>query len=69
MKTDILKQVRELTTASQPDCFTLSTEADVVFSASADAAAMCENHGRVYALDSPDPSACVATGRGQRKLW
>ena len=64
MKTDILKQVRELTTAPQPDCFTLSTEADVVFSASADAAAMCKNHGRVYALDSPDPSACVATGRG-----
>ena len=64
MKTDILKQVRELTTAPQPDCFTLSTEADVVFSASADAAAMCKNHGRVYALTSPDPSACVATGRG-----
>ena len=64
MKTDILKQVRELTTASKPNIFTLSTEADVMFSASADAAAMCKNHGRVYALDSPDPSACVATGRG-----
>ena len=64
MKTDILKQVRELATAPQPDIFTLSTEADVVFSGSADAAAACEEYGRVYALDSPDPSACCATGRG-----
>ncbi len=45
----------------QSDIFTLSTEADVVFSASADTAAVCENYGRVYA---PDPSKCIATGRG-----
>ncbi len=64
MKSGILKQVGELTTASQPDIFTLSTEADVVFSASADVAAVCENYGRVYTSNSPDPSKCVATGRG-----
>ncbi len=67
MKSGILRQVKELTTASQPDIFTLSTKADVVFSASANAAAVCENYGRLYAPDSPDPSKCVATGRGTEK--
>ena len=64
MKTDLLKQVRNLTIAPQPDIFAPGAEADVVFSTSADAAAMYKTHGRVYALDSPDSSECFAVGRG-----
>ena len=63
MKTDILKQVRELSLPPQPDIFTPYTAADVVFSVSTDTAAVCQNHGRVYASGSPDPTKCVATGR------
>ena len=64
MKTGILNQVRELTTVSQPDIFTLSTEADVVFLDSVHTAAVCEKYGMVYVPSSPDPSRCVATGKG-----
>ena len=48
----------------QPDISTPYIAADVVLSASTDAAAACQNHGRVNTLDSPDPSKCVSTGSG-----
>ncbi len=64
MKIGLLNQIREVTTESWPDIFTLSMEADAVFSASASAELACQNNGRVYTMNSPDPSKCVATGRG-----
>ncbi len=67
MKSGILKQVEELATASQPDIFTISTEADVVFLASANAAEVCQNYGRIYSPNSPDPTKCVATGSGTKE--
>ncbi len=63
MKTGILNRVKELSTASQPDIFTLCTDPDVKFSASADAAVVCKQYGTVCAPRSPDPSKCVAKGK------
>ena len=64
MKTSIIKQIQELTATPQPNVFTLTIEADTVFMSSENAVAMCREYGRVYTLNSPDPSKCVATGRG-----
>ena len=65
MKTDILKQASELTIASQPDILTFSTEADVMFSnLSRCSSNMSEIMAKCMQLASPDPLACVATGRG-----
>ena len=47
MKTTVVKQVKELTTTVQPDILTPNTEADIVFSASADLAALCRSFGQV----------------------
>ncbi len=66
MKTDILKQVRELATELQSDLLTPNTEADAEFLTLADAAiAECETYGKVY--EPPDPSKCYATGEGTQE--
>ena len=48
MKTNTVRQVKELTTPFQPDTLKPNTEADIVFSASADMTALCQNYGCVF---------------------
>ncbi len=65
MKNTIAKQVKELTTSSQPDTLKLSTVADVSFSASSeDIVPGCKNFGEIFSSGSPDPSQCHAVGKG-----
>ena len=64
MKTRIVKQVKELTSAFQSDTLKPNTEADITFSVSTDVTAVCQNYGEVYAARDPDPSKCHATGKG-----
>ena len=64
MKTDTLKQARELTSVPQMDIFTLSTKADMAFSGSSSTIAACKEYGKVYTLNYPDPTKCYATGKG-----
>ena len=64
MKTNLVKQVKELTTAFQPDVLKPDTEADMIFSASPDATVMCQNYGQVYTQGQPSPSRCHAKGKG-----
>ena len=64
MKTRIVKQVKELTSAFQPDTLKPITKADITFSVSPDVTAVCQNYGKVYAARDPDPSKCHATGKG-----
>ena len=63
MKTNTVRQVNELTIPFQPDILQPSTDADIVFSASADIAAACQNYGQVFAAGSPDPSKCHVAGK------
>ena len=64
MKTNFVKQVKELTTSFQLNVLKPDTEADMIFSASPDATMMCQNYGQVYIQGSPDPSRCHANGKG-----
>ena len=64
MKTNTIKQIKELDTPIQPEP---NTEADTVFSTLSDLTAMCQNFGQVFALGSPDPSRCYATGNGTKE--
>ena len=65
MKTAILKQVRELASKLQLDLIIPCTGVTTTFSALEDAAtAACQNYGKIYASELPDPSKCVATGSG-----
>ena len=64
MKTRIVKQVKELTSAFQPDTLKPNTEADITFSISPDVTAACQNYGEVYTARDPDPSKCHTTGKG-----
>ena len=64
MKTNLVKQVKELTTAFQPDVLKPDTEADMIFSASPDATEMCQNYGQVYIQGPLSPSRCHAKGKG-----
>ena len=59
MKTNTVRQVKELTTSFQP----ASTDADIVFSAQADMIAACQNYGQVFAAGLPDPSKCHIAGK------
>ena len=58
MKKRILKQVNELTTSFQLDLLKPNTEADIVFSVSAEVSTKCQNYGKVSAPGLPDPSKC-----------
>ena len=64
MKTNLMKQVEELTTAFQPDMLKPAIEPDMIFLASQDATLMCQNFGKVYAQGSLSPSSCHAKGKG-----
>ena len=64
MKTNTVNTVKELTTPFQPDILKPSTEADIVFSTSADLHSMCRDYGQVFTQGSPDPSKCHATDKG-----
>ena len=64
MKSNIVKQVKELTTPFQPYALKPSTEADMRFFSSPDDTTACRNYGKVYLAGYPDPSQCQATGRG-----
>ena len=63
MKTNTVNQAKELTTPFQPDLLKPDTEADIVFSASADMTTSCQNYGKIIATCSPDPSKCHITGK------
>ena len=56
MKTHTVKRVKELSTPFHPATLEPSTEADIKFSASADAISVCQNYGQVLAPGSPNPS-------------
>ena len=63
MKTNTVRQVKELTTPFPPDILEPSTDADIVFSASADMIAACQTYGQVFAPGLPDPSKCHVAGK------
>ena len=56
MKTTLVKQVKDLTTAFKPDTMELSTDADMRFLSSHVAAEACHAHGLVSSPMTPDPS-------------
>ena len=58
MKTNIVNQVKELTTPFPPDVLVLNTEADVNFLASPDITDKCRTYGQIFLLK------CQATGKG-----
>ena len=63
MKMNTEEQVKELTTPFPPDTLEPNTEANMVFSSSAEMVTACENYGHM-ALDLLDPSKCYAKGFG-----
>ena len=64
MKTNIVNQVKELTTPFPPDILEPNTEADVKFLVSPDVTDMCQTYGEIFSPKPPDPSKCQATGKG-----
>ena len=66
MKTNIVKEVKELISTFQPDVLTPVMVADIAFSTTADTSAsivsLCEHFGEVLALGVLDPSKCHVTG-------
>ncbi len=64
MKTTIVKQVKELTTPFQPHLLKPNTEADITFSTSLDVTVQCQQYGKIFSPESPDPSQCYARGKG-----
>ena len=63
MKTNTVRQVKELTTPFQPDTLEPNTDADIVFSARAYMIEACQNYGQVFAAGLPDPSKCHVAGK------
>ena len=63
MKTNTVRQVKELTIPFQQDISEPSTDADIVFSARADMTSTCQNYGQVFAAGLPDPSKCHVAGK------
>ena len=61
MKSNTVRKMKELIIPLQPE---VKTEADIVFSTSADMTAVCQNYGQVFLSSSPDPSKCRVTGKG-----
>ena len=64
MKTNIVKQVKELTSPFQAGVLEPNTEADVEFSTSQDMISKVQHYGQIFSPESPDPSKCQATGKG-----
>ena len=63
MKTNTVRQVKELTIPFQQDILEPSTDADIVFSVRADMTSACQNYGQVFAAGLPDPSKCHVAGK------
>ena len=63
MKSTTMKKVRELSIPFHAGMLKPSTEADMVFSTSADMTWICQNYGQVFAPGSPDPLNCHTTGK------
>ena len=63
MKMNTEEQVKELTTPFRPDTLEPNTEANIVFSSSAEMVTACGDYGHM-ALDLLDPSKCYAKGFG-----
>ena len=63
MKMNTEEQVKELTTPFPPDTLKPNTEANIVFSSSAEMVTACGNYGDL-ALELLDPSKCYAKGFG-----
>ena len=63
MKMNTEEQVKELTTPFPPDTLKPNTEANIVFSSSAEMVTACGNHGDL-ALALLDPSKCYTEGFG-----
>ena len=63
VKTNTVRQVKELTIPFQQDILEPSTDADIVFSARANMTAACQNYGQVFAAGLLDPSKCHVTGK------
>ena len=64
MKTNLIKKIKELITAFQPNVLKPDTEANMIFSVLTDATVMCQNYGQVCIQGSPSPSRCHAKGKG-----
>ena len=64
MKTNIVNQVKELTTPFPQDILEPNTKADVKFLASPNVTDMCQAYGKIFSPKSPNPSKCQATGKG-----
>ena len=65
MKATVVNQVKELTTAFQPNLLKTRIAADTKFSSSANFSSVMENYCRVStAVDRPDPMQCRASGKG-----
>ncbi len=67
-KTTVEKQARELAAPLPPDILNPNTEANIVFSALADAPEMCENYGQVLVPSLPDATKCLMTGKCADKV-
>ena len=67
MKSNVIEQIKELTNyiPFQEDTLEPNTEADIVFSATENVTAVCQDFGQVLLSKyCPDPSKCQITGSG-----
>ena len=65
MKSNTMEQIKALTIPIKEDILKPNAEADIVFSASEIASAVCQDFGQVLLSKYlPDPSKCRVTGRG-----
>ena len=64
MKTNIVKQVKELTSPFQAGVLEPNTKADVEFLTSQDMISKVQHYGQVFSPESPDPSKCLIIGEG-----
>ena len=63
MRTNIVRQVKELTNLFEPDV-RINTQADIVFTASSRLASVCQKYGQLFIPGMVEPSECYATGEG-----
>ena len=66
MKSNTIKQIKELTIPFEEAFLRPNADADIIFSAPADVSAVCQDFGEVLLAKYiiPDPSKCRVTGRG-----
>ena len=54
----VVKQIKELSAGFQPGVLKPDTEADIIYTASANTTVACQNYGQIYSPSFPDPSKC-----------